>query len=161
MQLHHQLWIDFVHLLRGLRDEQYTAQCQLLSGATIGEHLRHSFEFYQCLLKGIPQGRVNYDNRRREPRFQNDRTFSLNKIEALLHSFEKIPRGGSLQMISKEADTGVVHSSIERELVYCLDHAIHHQALIKIALRELGSSSLVSDDFGVAYSTLRFRKESV
>ena len=48
-------------------------------------------------------------------------------------------------------------SSFERELLYCLDHAIHHQALIKIGLKELHLSHLVSPDFGVAYSTLRYR----
>jgi len=41
--------------------------------------------------------------------------------------------------------------------LYCLDHAIHHQALIKIGLKELQIADLVGDDFGVAYSTLRYR----
>ena len=48
-------------------------------------------------------------------------------------------------------------TSVDRELLYCLDHAIHHQALIKIGLKELQIADLVGDDFGVAYSTLRYR----
>ena len=46
---------------------------------------------------------------------------------------------------------------VDRELLYCLDHAIHHQAFIKIGLKELQIADLVEDDFGVAYSTLRYR----
>ena len=49
------------------------------------------------------------------------------------------------------------YTSFDRELLYCLDHAIHHQALIKIGLKELQIADLVGDDFGVAYSTLRYR----
>ena len=62
-----------------------------------------------------------------------------------------------IQLKSVEAGEEEVKSSFERELLYCLDHAIHHQALIKIGLKELELSHLVSPDFGVAYSTLRYR----
>jgi hypothetical protein len=64
-----------------------------------------------------------------------------------------------IKLFSKEAQNNLVNTSFERELVYCLDHAIHHQALIKIGLKEQELSHLVSQDFGVAYSTLRYRKQ--
>tara|TARA_B110000977_G_scaffold11677_1_gene15044 strand:+ start:1355 stop:1549 length:195 start_codon:yes stop_codon:yes gene_type:complete len=43
-------------------------------------------------------------------------------------------------------------TSFDRELLYCLDHAIHHHAL-----KELRIAALIGDHFGVAYSTLRYR----
>ena len=51
----------------------------------------------------------------------------------------------------------MIESSFERELVYCLEHSIHHKALIKVALREYALTHLVSNSFGVAPSTLKSR----
>jgi hypothetical protein len=48
-------------------------------------------------------------------------------------------------------------SSFHRELAYCLEHSIHHQALIKIGLIELGALHLIDESFGVAPATLKFR----
>ena len=50
-------------------------------------------------------------------------------------------------------------SSFFRELTYCLDHCIHHQALIKISLKQFGYLYLVDRDFGVAFSTQRYRDQ--
>jgi hypothetical protein len=49
-----------------------------------------------------------------------------------------------------------VNSCVERELVYNIEHAIHHMALIKIGLRAEFSSVIIPDSFGVASSTLRY-----
>jgi len=45
-------------------------------------------------------------------------------------------------------------------MMYNLEHIIHHQALIKVAINQL-SDFVVSDSFGVAPSTLQYRKECV
>ena len=46
-----------------------------------------------------------------------------------------------------------VDSNVQRELAFNLEHAIHHQALIKIGLNQLGQH--MESGFGVAPSTLR------
>ncbi len=47
-----------------------------------------------------------------------------------------------------------------RELLYNLEHSIHHQALIKVAL--FNSTHIkISESFGVAPSTLEYRKQCV
>jgi hypothetical protein len=43
-------------------------------------------------------------------------------------------------------------------LAYCLEHTIHHQALIKIGLMELNLIHLIDQHFGVAPATIRFKK---
>lgn len=159
MHLHHQLWIQFGKLCNSLNDDQYSTQCKALNGATIGEHLRHSFEFYQCLLEGVQHGSICYDNRKRNTRLQTDRSFAIEQMQVLADELIKLTATGPLQIHSKETNQASVCSSVERELIYCLDHAIHHQALIKIGLHELGCTAFVSNDFGVAYSTLRYRAQ--
>jgi hypothetical protein len=77
----------------------------------------------------------------------------------LQKQLQKITEDAPLQLSSKEASSEVISTSFERELVYCLDHAIHHQALIKIGLKELDCVDLVNGNFGVAYSTIRYRMQ--
>ena len=45
-----------------------------------------------------------------------------------------------------------------REIAYNLEHTIHHMALIRVGLRELGDIA-VDDSYGVASSTLKYRKQ--
>ena len=51
MTLHLNLWQDMIDLCFSLEQDHFTFKSELLNGASIGEHLRHSYEFYFCLLK--------------------------------------------------------------------------------------------------------------
>lgn len=54
-----------------------------------------------------------------------------------------------------------ISSSLFRELMYCMDHCIHHQSLIKIGLLEQKLSHMVDANFGVAFSTQQYRNQCV
>jgi hypothetical protein len=48
----------------------------------------------------------------------------------------------------------LIESTLARELLYNLEHAIHHMALIRVGLNLRFKYVLYQDNFGVAYSTL-------
>lgn len=48
---------------------------------------------------------------------------------------------------------------INRELAYCLEHSIHHQALIKVGLKEQNIENLIDENFGVAPATIRHKQK--
>ena len=160
MILHLQLWQDFIDLCQSLTPEQYTLKCKMLNGVSIAEHLRHSYEFYHCLLLGLDTKQLNYENRARDRAIENNLPYAIERMKKLKSQLTSPLKDTVMELKSKEAQSSLVKTSLERELVYCLDHAIHHQALIKIGLKEQELSHLVSQDFGVAYSTLRYRKQS-
>jgi hypothetical protein len=47
----------------------------------------------------------------------------------------------------------VIKSNFERELLFNIEHCIHHQAIIKIGFLHLNKMEL-NDDYGVAKSTI-------
>ena len=50
------------------------------------------------------------------------------------------------------------HTNYYREVAYNLEHTIHHMALIKVGICEF-TDILVPEGFGVAASTIKYRKE--
>lgn len=159
MNLHTQLWQDFIDLCQSLTLEQYTAKCTTLNGVSIAEHLRHSYEFYHCLLIALKTDHLNYEERLRDRSIENNLDYALEQMNKIKNQLAIARKDQQMQLHSKEATPPLVNTSFQRELLYCLDHAIHHQALIKIGLHEQALSHLVHKDFGVAYSTLRYRKQ--
>src|SRR4030095_12803492 len=55
-----------------LTQEQYVQPCRNLFGNTIGQHVRHIIELFQCLEKGYEGGVVNYEKRDRDRQIETD-----------------------------------------------------------------------------------------
>ena len=77
---------DLLDLLGQLSDADYSNPCPELSDATIGEHMRHIIEMFQCLETQYDAGTVNYDLRERNRRIQTETDFAASKISANLVS---------------------------------------------------------------------------
>ncbi|MCA6074413.1 hypothetical protein [Fulvivirga sedimenti] len=142
---------------------RYNEPLDVLSNATLGQHLRHTLEFYQCLLEQYETGIINYDLRKHDPTLESDVHTARKKILQLkgLLSSELSDRPLILQFSYKDSapDYDEVHTTFYRELIYVVEHTVHHMALIKVGLRVLMPSYDAPVSFGVAASTLRYRKE--
>ena len=143
--LHRTLLEDLMDLCERLDDQQYCYNSKLLNGASIGQHLRHSAEFYLYLFQGIPTQTVNYDERKHDLLIETDRKHAIKTLSDLSDQLKQTPSSFALQLFSNETEAKEKPfvTSVDRELLYCLDHAIHHQALIKIGLKELQIADFV------------------
>ena len=104
-----------------------------MSDATIGEHMRHIIELFDCLLSNYNNGIINYDDRKRDFRIQSDVNFAISMLENQLDSIEKPNKELSL-VHGCYSNEEPLTTNYYRELLYNLEHSIHHQALIKVAL---------------------------
>lgn len=145
--------------VHSLSDEQYCAPSSFLTGATIGQHIRHIIELFLELDTGYKTGVVNYDNRKRDRRIETDRFFAMQQLDALSSAIGKPDKKLLLKAAYDPAtnDFAEVESNYMRELIYNLEHTVHHMALIRVGIKEV-SSLYLSEDFGIAASTLKFRQ---
>lgn len=137
--------------------ENYAEPCPALSDATIGQHTRHVIELYQCLLAGYTSAVVNYDDRKRNKLYENDREAAIAVIKEIQESLVQPDR--DLNVINGTGtEQVIIQSNYYREVLYNLEHCIHHQALIRVALISANGVT-VSDEFGVAPSTIQYRQQ--
>lgn len=150
------------NLLQSISLEDYSRKTEVLSGATIGQHIRHIVEFYLLLVSGSFTGTISYDNRERDKRIETDPGFAIDTIGKVVKGIETIDETSPVIFDGDFTTTGTsenkITSSVGRELAYCIEHSIHHQALIKAALIIYGLAGVTDKNFGVAYSTIRYRE---
>jgi hypothetical protein len=150
------LFSQLRELLDQLSDEAYSRPIGLLSGATVGQHIRHIIECFQELEGGYHAGFVNYDLRKRDRRLETDRAFVLRQLILAEQVIGKADKPLQLQATFDEGVDVAFSSTYYRELLHNLDHAIHHMAMIRVGLSSI-PDIVLPEDFGVAYSTLKFR----
>ena len=146
-----------IELLRQLTNDEFTQKNPELSNATIGEHVRHIIELFGCLLDNYNYGLINYDDRKRDLLLQTDKNEAITILEKYLLELDKPNKVLSLTY-NCFSTIELLQTNYYRELIYNLEHSIHHQALIKVALHSLPHIKIPSS-FGVAPSTLEYRKQ--
>lgn len=142
-----------------LTQDQYVKPCKTLFNASIGQHVRHIIELFQSLLAGYEEGIVNYENRKRDINIETNKEFALQLLKDIYENIDKPDKGLTLAACYDEhsSDTMNVITNYRREVIYNLEHAIHHMALIRIGINEVSDIKL-SESFGVAASTIKHQK---
>lgn len=130
-----------------------------LSQSTVGQHLRHTIEFFVCLETGFHAGLINYDKRAHDRLIESDKFIALAAIQRIRDFVNNVAVDQSLRLeVGYDRSTDVcvtIDTNYFRELTYNIEHAVHHMALIKIGVREVAPYVKLPGDFGIAVSTLR------
>ena len=154
---------DIRSLLQQLPSNLYATPKEILNSATIGQHFRHILEFYICLEKGAKTGTVCYDERERNILIETSKAYAMNCIEKIIRFLASLKVDQSLTLKANYSKNPEEHTtlntSLYRELAYALDHTVHHLAIIKIALSGENANVQMDNNFGVAPSTIRYRKQ--
>lgn len=151
--------------LSKLPKERYSEPLELLSNSSIGQHTRHILEYFECLLEQFPGGIIAYDKRRRDHLTETDLGAALQKIESLNTALSTIPEENpSLELHifftgNTEEKPQIQPTNFYRELTYTFEHALHHIAILKIAIKHEFPGVGVLPDLGVAPATIRHRRK--
>lgn len=142
-----------------LTGEQYNRPCQHLSKSSVGQHVRHVIEMFQCLETGYESGVVNYEKRERDAAIETDRTLAQRLLKEINNNVSRPDKLLALEgaYVDDGDNTIRLSTNYYREVLYNLEHTIHHMALIRVALKELKDIDM-PESFGVAPATVKHRK---
>jgi hypothetical protein len=155
--------LDLLSELHGLRFETIAAEPY---NASIGQHYRHVLDHFLCLEAGLFTGTIDYDRRERNPQLETDIEFARDVTKRLLLVFQSydskiLSERCDVQYSVGYGDTQPMFlpSFVARELAFCIGHAVHHYAIIRLLCDSVGVE--VVPEFGVAPSTIKYRAEQV
>ncbi|MEO8770230.1 MAG: hypothetical protein ABI402_09105 [Ferruginibacter sp.] len=156
------VFMQLADSLNQLTPAEYSQPSKILFNATIGQHVRHILELYICLYNGYETGIVNYEKRKRDIRIETDKDFANELMLMISGNIDKDDKDLLLESNYDEQSTEeiIVGTNYYRELLYNLEHTVHHMALIRVGINEV-SSITIPEGFGVATSTIKYRKTCV
>lgn len=149
------------NVLSSIDVTQYTQPLAVFNGSSLGQHVRHTIEFFQCFIEGLENDVIDYDARKRDMQIENDIAYTLTcltNISAKIFEISDAKKSLLMATYYDEVIPEMVVSNVQRELVYLIEHSIHHFALIRIGVQENFPEIFLPCDFGVAYSTIKYRE---
>ena len=149
--------LQLVDCINQLNLDEYTKKNNLLSNGTIGDHTRHIIELFEQLLSGYDTENINYDTRKRDIRIQENIDFATESIANIITRLDRNDKQLILTTLYFNQEMNI-DTTYYRELMYNIEHCIHHQAIIKIALLYFGKTEII-ENFGMAKSTIEYKKQ--
>lgn len=154
------VFVQLAETIKQLSPQQYSQPCANLVNNTIGQHVRHIIELFQCLEKGYPDSYVNYEKRKRDVTIETNKDLALQLLQDIHSNLSRPDKELVLQASYDDHSTEPISikTNYYREIAYNLEHTIHHMALIRVGINEVAEIA-IPENFGVASSTVKHRKE--
>ncbi|WAC14685.1 DinB family protein [Dyadobacter pollutisoli] len=142
--------------------EEYTRPLDLLSANSVGRHLRHILEFYDLAMRANRTGKLNYDKRERDLSLENDPKQAVAKMKELIVLMRVLNDDMVLKLEASysadERNDVKITTTFYRELLYNVEHAVHHMAIMAIAVKVDFRHIRLAPNFGIAYSTVKYQQ---
>ena len=154
------VFVQLADTLQQLSQDEYIKPCNTLFNNTIGQHVRHIIELFQCLENGYDDNLVNYEKRKRDIEIETDKDLAGRSLQEIYAKLSRPNKELLLEAAYDEhsQDPITIPTNYYREIAYNLEHTIHHMALIRVGINEVAQIEL-PEDFGVASSTVKYRKQ--
>ena len=156
---------QLTEVVQQMDEKDFCNPSKTLSNSTIGQHLRHTIEFFICLEQGFKKGLVNYDKREHDKLIETDKFLAIAAIERIKEFVSHQNSDQVLQLeVGYERDNDAyltISTNYLRELTYNIEHAVHHMAIMKIGIREVAAYVNLPADFGIAVSTIRYKESGM
>lgn len=157
---------DALLYLDRIDPDQYQQKLEVLFDASIGAHTRHFVEFFQCLIEQIEGADdvIDYSKRQRDHQIETDPLFAAVCVRRIQGQLVNLQDEKVYQLECSDHLPGdeclSVQTNLSRELMYNIEHTIHHLAIIKIGIQAIEQQMDIPAHFGVAPSTIRYRNHS-
>ncbi len=152
-----------VQLIIAVIDEiQAERSEEIFAHSGIGRHIRHITDHFLALEKGLSRKEVDYNQRNRHALIETDINVAKATLNHLQNWLQKLAHENKRFMIvseiscEKEASIKIA-SDLQRELLYLINHTIHHAAYIKLMVEKY--NILLPDEIGIAPGTATYYRQ--
>ncbi|MCF6181003.1 DinB family protein [Lutibacter sp.] len=140
-----------IKLLTQITDEQYSNTSIAPYYSSIGSHIRHILDIFDCVFEGLPTENINLINRSRNSIIELHTSKGINYFEEIKQKLQNLDKDDFDKIIKVTDDLGLgketVNYTLAAILIQAHSHAIHHFASVGYIISQLGIK-LPDDDFG-------------
>lgn len=147
-----------VYLLNYISDEQYANTTIAPYYSSIGSHMRHVLDVFDCVFEGLNTGTINLIHRKRNENAENFTLHGINYFNEILLKLQGLDseKFDTKVTVTDDLGLGVITANytLSAILIQAHSHAIHHFASIGYIIAQLGIE-LPDEDFGFNPTTPR------
>ena len=140
-----------IQLLQYISDEEYSNTTIAPYNSSIGSHMRHILDVFDCIFEGLESNNINLINRKRNELAENFTSNGINYFNETIEKLKRLNKNDFNKIVNVTDDLGLGIISANYTLVGILiqahSHAIHHFASVGYIISQLGIE-LPDDDFG-------------
>lgn len=152
-----------VMLLNNISDEDYANTSVAPYYSSIGGHMRHILDVFDCIFEGLDGGNINLINRKRNTLSENFTNECIQYFEEIIVQLRSLNTTNFNKIVQVTDDLGLgvetTNYTVAAILIQAHSHAIHHFASIGYIISQLGIE-LPDEDFGFNPTTPKTANKS-
>jgi len=147
-----------VRLLNSISDNQYSDTSVAPYYSSIGGHIRHILDIFDCIFVGLETKEINLSARKRNELAETKTAVALAYFDKVLGNLKSLEKEDMDQIVEVSDDLGkgvvVQKYTLGSILIQAHSHTIHHFASLGFIICQLGIE-LPDEDFGYNPTTPR------
>ena len=140
-----------ITLLKAIDDTQYSDTSIAPYYSSIGGHMRHILDVFDCIFEGLESNKVDLTARKRNELAETKTASGLTYFNQIIEKLQQLDNADYNQLVQVSDDLGLgmvtVNYTLASALIQAHSHAIHHFASIGYIISQLGIE-LPDADFG-------------
>lgn len=150
-----------VKLLNAINESQYIDNSVAPYYSSIGIHMRHILDVFDCVFSGLESNNIDLSSRKRNELAETKVNFGLAYFDEIIEQLEGLKDQNLDTLVRVKDDLGLgfvtANYTLASILIQAHSHAIHHFASIGYIISQL-EISLPDADFGYNPTTPRNKK---
>jgi len=147
-----------VNLLNSINDLEYADNSTAPYYSSIGIHMRHILDVFDCILSGVDQRKIDLTLRQRNELAEIKVSIGLNYFDQIISKLNDLHTEDLDMIVEVKDDLGqgmvAANYTLAAALIQAHSHAIHHFASIGYIISHMGLN-LPDGDFGYNPTTPR------
>jgi len=149
-----------IQLLKCISDDEYSNTTIAPYYSSIGGHMRHILDVFDCVFEGLDSKDINLINRKRNELAENYTKNGIEYFEKIVADLQTVKTQDFNKIVKVTDDLGLgvitANYTLSAILIQAHSHAIHHYASVGYIISQLGIK-LPDEDFGFNPTTPRVK----